>query len=68
MTAWCLFEQSGTFKNAFKEFGFEAYDCDILDDFKQTNFKVDLFDEILKTHNALFDSGGGALKILFLKK
>lgn len=50
MKAWCLFEQSGTFKNAFKEFGFEAYDCDILDDFKQTDFKVDLFDEIVKEY------------------
>ena len=46
MKVFCLFEQSGTFKNAFKEFGFEAYDCDILDDFKQTDFKIDLFAEI----------------------
>lgn len=43
---WCLFEQSGTFKNAFKEFGYEAYDCDILDDFGQTDFRVDLFADI----------------------
>ena len=47
MKVWCLFEQSGTFKNAFKEFGFEAYDCDILDDFKQTDYQVDLFTDIL---------------------
>ena len=44
---WCLFEQSGTFKNAFKKFGYESYDIDILDDFKQTDFKVDLFADIL---------------------
>lgn len=43
---WCLFEQSGTFKNAFKEFGYESYDIDISNDFKQTDFKIDLFAEI----------------------
>ena len=32
---WCLFEQSGTFKNEFKKFGFEAYDVDILNDLTQ---------------------------------
>ena len=56
--SFCLFEQSGTFKNAFKEFGFEAYDCDILDDFKQTDFQLDLFAEIEKSHageNSIFD-------------
>lgn len=47
MKVWCLFEQSGTFKNVFKEFGFEAYDCDILNDFNQTDFQVDLFADIL---------------------
>lgn len=47
MKVFCLFEQSGTFKNVFKEFGYEAYDCDILDDFKQTDFQVDLFADIL---------------------
>lgn len=47
MKVFCLFEQSGTFKNAFKEFGYESYDIDILDDFKQTDFKVDLFADIL---------------------
>lgn len=44
---WCLFEQSGTFKNAFKELGYKAYDCDILNDFNQTDFQVDLFLDIL---------------------
>ena len=46
MKIWCLFEQSGTFKNEFKKFGFEAYDVDILNDFKQTDFEVDIFSEI----------------------
>ena len=47
MKVWCLFEQSGTFKNAFKELGYEAFDCDILNDFKQTDFQADLFADIL---------------------
>lgn len=42
----CLFEQSGTFKNAFKELGIKSYDYDILNDFKQTDFVIDLFNEI----------------------
>lgn len=49
----CLFEQSGTFKNEFRKLGYEAYDYDILDDFGQTDFKVDLFNEIEKAY------GGG---------
>lgn len=49
----CLFEQSGTFKNEFKKLGYEAYDYDILDDFRQTDFKLDLFNEIEKAY------GGG---------
>ena len=46
--AHCLFEQSGTFKNEFIKLGIEAYDYDILDDFDQTDFVVDLFAEIGK--------------------
>lgn len=46
MIAHCLFEQSGTFKNEFKKLGVEAYDYDILNDFGQTDFVVDLFAEI----------------------
>ena len=42
----CLFEQSGTFKNEFKKLGYEAYDYDILNDFSQTEYVVDLFNEI----------------------
>lgn len=41
-----LFEQSGTFKNVFKEFGNEAFDYDILNDYGQTDFQIDLFKEI----------------------
>ena len=46
MVAHCLFEQSGTFKNEFKKLGIEAFDYDILDDFGETDIKVDLFREI----------------------
>ena len=46
MTFHCFFEQSGTFKNEFKKLGYEAYDYDILDDFGETDFKMDLFKEI----------------------
>lgn len=46
MIAHCLFEQSGTFKNEFKKLGIEAYDYDILDDYGETDFKIDLYAEI----------------------
>lgn len=46
MTAHCLFEQSGTFKNEFKKLGIDAYDYDILDDYGETDYQIDLFAEI----------------------
>ena len=42
----CLFEQSGTFKNEFKKLGYQAYDYDLLNDFGETDFQMDLFREI----------------------
>lgn len=51
MTAHCLFEQSGTFKNEFLKLGIPAFDYDILDDFGQTDFKVDLFDAIERCYS-----------------
>lgn len=48
MKVHCLFEQSGTFKNEFRSLGYEAYDYDICNDFGQTDFKIDLFAEILR--------------------
>lgn len=42
----CLFEQSGTFKNEFKKLGYKAYDYDILNDFGETDYQIDLFKEI----------------------
>jgi hypothetical protein len=46
MTVHCLFEQSGTFKNAFKKYGIEAYDYDIQNEFGETDYVIDLFKEI----------------------
>lgn len=45
-TFHCLFEQSGTFKNEFKKLGYNAYDYDILNDFGETDYQVDLFKDI----------------------
>lgn len=46
MIAHCLFEQSGTFKNEFKKLGIEAYDYDILNEYGQTDYQIDLYAEI----------------------
>lgn len=48
---YCLFEQSGVFKNAFKKLGFAAVDIDLRDDFKQTDRVLNLFNEIEKASN-----------------
>lgn len=55
----CLFEQSGTFKNEFKKLGFESYDYDILNDYNETDYQIDLFNEI----NAAY-KGGRACSII----
>lgn len=44
--AHCLFEQSGTFKNAFKKLGIDAEDYDISNSFGETDHQIDLFAEI----------------------
>ena len=54
MKAHCLFEQSGTFKNEFKKLGIEAYDYDILNEFGETDYQIDLFGEIERAF-----AGGG---------
>lgn len=46
MIAHCLFEQSGVFKNEFRKLGIEAYDYDILNEYGQTDYQLDLFAEI----------------------
>lgn len=55
---YCLFEQSGTFKNAFKKQGIDAEDYDILNDFGETDHQIDLFSEIDKAYDgepSIFD-------------
>lgn len=44
----CFFEQSGTFKKEFGKLGYKAYDYDIQNDFGETDFVIDLFNEIKK--------------------
>lgn len=59
MVYHCLFEQSGVFKNEFKKLGFAAYDYDILNDFNETDFIIDIFDEIDKAYEdipSIFDN------------
>lgn len=55
----CLFEQSGTFKREFIKLGITAYDYDILDDYGETDFKIDLFAEIENAYDgkaSVFDN------------
>lgn len=52
----CFFEQSGTFKRAFAEFGIPAEDYDIQNNFGETDHVVDLFAEIEKAY-----AGGGSI-------
>lgn len=55
----CFFEQSGTFKNEFKKLGYEAYDYDILNDFGETDYIIDLFKEIkgaYRGRRSIFDT------------
>ena len=53
----CFFEQSGTFKRAFAEFGIPAEDYDIQNNFGETDHVIDLFAEIEKAY------GGGAERV-----
>lgn len=55
----CLFEQSGTFKQQFIDMGIPAVDYDLRDNFGQTDFQIDLFEEIEKAYNnesSIFDN------------
>lgn len=44
--AFCFFEQSGTFKAAFRKCGIWAQDYDIQDEFGKTDHQIDLFEQI----------------------
>ena len=70
MVVHCLFEQSGTFKNEFIKLGVEAYDYDILNEFGQTDFEIDLYNEIEMAYNgktSIFDNmvGGDDIVLAF---
>lgn len=55
----CLFEQSGTFKNAFKEMGIKAYDYDYENKFGEVDYQLDLFKEIENAYEnkkSIFDN------------
>lgn len=57
--AHCLFEQSGTFKNEFIKLGIPAFDYDIQNNFGQTDYVIDLFEEIdtaYKGGQSIFDN------------
>ena len=51
--AWCMFEQSGTFKNEFIKLGIPAVDLDIQNNFNETDYVIDLFGEIEKEYAIL---------------
>lgn len=65
----CFFEQSGTFKRAFAEFGIPAEDYDIQNNFGETDHQIDLFSEIERGYDgkpSIFDGiGGGDLIMAF---
>lgn len=66
-TFHCLFEQSGTFKNEFKNLGYEAFDYDIQNEFNETDFVIDLFKEIEKAYTnetSIFDNISNADTII----
>ena len=55
----CFFEQSGTFKNEFIKLGIPAEDYDILNNFGETDHKIDLFKEIEIAYE-----GGGQVSLI----
>ncbi len=54
----CLFEQSGTFKNVFKDFGHQSWDYDILNEYGETDIQIDLFKEIEIEYDNIVLGGG----------
>lgn len=65
-----LFEQSGTFRDEFRELGYEAKDYDIQNEYGRTDIICDLFDAIRKSYeggaSVLDKIGGGRISICFL--
>lgn len=55
---YCFFEQSGIFKNEFINLGFKAKDYDLQNNFGETDYIIDLFEEIENAYikkQSLFD-------------
>lgn len=55
---WCLFEQSGTYRNAFRVLGYNAWDVDCSNMYNCTDFMRDIFKEISRAfygRHSLFD-------------
>lgn len=56
---YCLFEQSGTFKNAFKMLGYDAMDIDIQNAYGETDIVTDIFNKIdkcMQGESSIFDN------------
>lgn len=54
----CFFEQSGTFKNAFRQLDIPALDYDIHNEFGETDYCIDLFEQIQRAYDgqkSIFD-------------
>lgn len=54
----CLFEQSGTFRDVFRQLGYMSLDYDIRNDYGKTDIQIDLFAEIVdgyKGEKSVFD-------------
>ena len=47
---YLMFVQSASFKNEFKKLGYDAFDIDIQDNFGETDYQIDLFEEIEKAY------------------
>lgn len=59
MIVHCLFEQSGTFKNAFRRLDITAYDYDIENQYNETDYIIDIFTHIedcMAGNPSLFDN------------
>lgn len=50
---YCLFEQSGTYKKVFRELGYQAWSYDLENQFNETDFQIDLFEQIDLAHENL---------------
>jgi hypothetical protein len=69
MKAFCLFEQSCTFKNELIKLGIPAEDFDIQNEFGETDNVVDLYKEIrggmMASHQSLTDLSQMILSLPF---